>query len=227
MNTVEKVGFYSALVAALATAGFTVAQVLQSLGLTASPWDAALIYGFSLGIAPAFLLAMLALHYSVPAEKQFWSHAAVLFAGLYTGFVGVMYTVQLATVIPYHVVNPVLAVAPHSFFWTLDALGYLCMGLAALLAVPVFANAGVQRRAKWFFLLHGLMTPVVAFVYFYPAFSTSLLYLAAPWCVTAIGSMLTLALFFRSARQQGAAAAGPYAAESREAHYYARIDVSR
>jgi hypothetical protein len=47
------------------------------------------------------------------------------------------YTVQLATVIPatmQHKLDEVrvLEQTPHSLFWDLDALGYICMGLATL-----------------------------------------------------------------------------------------------
>jgi len=38
---------------------------------------------------------------------------------------------------------------------------------------------------------------VVAFVYLYPQFSNGLLMLASPWSVTACGSLLLLAAYFR------------------------------
>lgn len=42
------------------------------------------------------------------------------------------------------------------------------------------------------------MTPIIAVVYFYRTFSTALLMLGSPWIVTAAGSMLCLALYFKS-----------------------------
>src|SRR5664279_2570809 len=155
-----KFGFYSSLIAAAASIGFTVSQVLQLLGLVTYPLDAILIYSFSLCIAPPFVLAMLVLFYSVPAQKKFWAHAALLFSLLYAVFVILMYVVQLAAVIPYDISDPVLTVTPHSFFWTIDALGYINMGLAALFAVPVFEKQGNQKWLRLFFLLHGLITSV-------------------------------------------------------------------
>jgi len=59
---VYRVGFWSALVAFVATSGFSVAQILQIMGLVSYPWDEILIYGFSLFIAAPFMLALLALH---------------------------------------------------------------------------------------------------------------------------------------------------------------------
>ncbi len=196
-KTLYRVGFWSALVAFVAASGFSIAQILQIIGLVRYPWDEILIYGFSLFIATPFMLALLALHYVTPDEKRFWSHAAVLFAVMYATYVTLNYVVQLAAVIPYDAPNPVLVQTPHSLFWTVDALGYVALGLATLFAVPVFAKQGLQKWLRWFFLANGLITPLIAFVYFYPDFSTTLLLLGLPWIVTATGSMLLLALFFR------------------------------
>jgi hypothetical protein len=196
-KTMYKVGFWSALVAFVATFGFSAAQILQIIGLVGHPWDEILIYGFSLFIATPFMLALLALHYVTPEEKRFWSHAAVLFALMYATYVSLNYVVQLTAVIPYAAPNPVLIQTPHSLFWTIDALGYIALSFATLFAIPVFAKHGLQRWLRWFFLANGLIIPVFTFVYFYPHFSTTLLLLGLPWIVTATGSMLLLMLFFR------------------------------
>lgn len=195
-KTMYKVGFRSAFVAFVASAGFSIAQILQIIGLISYPWDEILIYGFSLFIAAPFMLALLALHYVTPDEKKFWSHAAVLFAVMYVTYVSLNYIVQLTAVIPYDDPNPVLVQTPHSIFWTVDALGYIALGLATLFAVPVFAKQGLQKWVRWFFLANGLVTPLISFVYFYPDFSTTLLLLGLPWIFTATGSTLLLALFF-------------------------------
>src|SRR4051794_16428496 len=99
-RTIYKVGFWSALAAFTTTVAFTVAQMLQLLGVLTFPYDQILIFGFSLFIVIPFLLAMLALHYVAPADKKFWSHAALLFTVMYVIFVTANYVVQLATVIP-------------------------------------------------------------------------------------------------------------------------------
>jgi hypothetical protein len=52
----------------------------------------------------------------------------------------------------------------------------------------------------WFLLANALMTPVIATIYFYPTFSITLLLFGLPWAITAPGSMLLLALFFRKQR---------------------------
>jgi hypothetical protein len=192
-----KIGFWFALVAFIATLGFSVAQISQLFGFPSYPWDAIFIYGFSLCIAMPFMLAFLALHYVTPEERRYWSHAAVLFSLMYALFVSFNYVVQLTAVIPYADANPVLIQTPHSLFWTVDALGYIALGLATLFAVPLFSNQGVQKWVKWFFLANFLITPLICIVYFYPVFSMTLLLLGLPWIVTVLGSTLTLTLFFK------------------------------
>jgi hypothetical protein len=201
-KSLYKAGFWSALVAFVGAFGYSVAQILQLVSLVRYPVDAILIYGFSLCIATPFILAMLALHYLTPREKRFWSHAALLFAVMYALYVNLNYVVQLATVIPKSLQGAldeirVLDQTPHSLFWDVDALGYIFMGLATLFAVPVFAKTGLQKWLRWFFLANGLITPVIALVYFYPSFSTALLLLGSPWIVTAPGSILLLTIMFK------------------------------
>jgi hypothetical protein len=196
--TIPRAGFLSASVAFLAALGFVVAQILQVLGLLGPPLDEILIYGFSLFIATPFMLALLALHYLTPEPKRFWSHAAVIFAAIYVAYVSLNYVVQLSAVMPFEVPNPTLAQTPHSLFWTIDALGYIALGLATSFAAPIFAKTGLENWVRWFFIANGAITPIIAIVYFYPRFSTALLLLGSPWIVSAPGSILLLALYFRS-----------------------------
>ena len=196
---IYKVGFWSALVAFVAAVGFSVALILQVVGVLVFPWDGILIFGFSLCIATPFMLAILALHYTVPNEKKIWSHAALLFAVIYTVYVTLNYVVQLATVIPMTATADeirILNQTPHSLLRDADGLGYIFMSLATLFAVPVFAQQGLERWVKWFFLANGLIIPLVAADYFYPNYSLAVLLLGFPWGITLPGSMLLLALFF-------------------------------
>jgi hypothetical protein len=195
-----------ALVAFIGALGFSIVQILQVVTVLRFPWDAILIYGFSLCIATPFMIAMLALHYVTPQEKKFWSHAALLLAVIYAVYVNLNYVVQLATVIPMSIRGSlegirVLDQTPHSLFWDVDALGYIFMGLATLFAVPVFVKTGLGKWVRSFFLANGLAVPVIAFVYFYPTFSTGLLLLGSIWIITALGSILLLMLFFGRASE--------------------------
>jgi hypothetical protein len=212
---VARIGFLTALVAFIALIAYLAATGLQILGILVYPWDAILIFGFSLLIATPFTLAMLALNHLIPSEKKFWTNGALIFAVMYNAFVTINYTVQLTATIPYS--NAALAQTPHSPFWTLDALGYIFMGLATLFASPAFEMQGLQKWTKISFLANALVTPLIATVYFYPTssaawnlgskglsppFSTGssslMLSLGLPWIITAPASMLFLALFLRS-----------------------------
>jgi hypothetical protein len=201
-KTIYKVGFRAGIIAFAATLAFFIAQILQILKVFNYPWDEISIYGFSLCITIPFLLEMLALHYTVPPEKKFWSHAALIFTSLYVVFVTANYVVQLATVIPMTLKGNaeeigILIQTPHSLFWDFDALGYIFMGLATLFAVPVFEKTGFQKWVRLVFLIHGLITPLIAFVYFYPVFSDKLLLIGLPWGITAPAAMLVLAIMFK------------------------------
>src|SRR6266498_3502778 len=128
---------------------YVVVQLLQVAGTLTFPLDEILIYGTSLCIVIPFVLEMLVLHYITPDEKKFWSHAAVILSVLYAVFVTANYVVQLATVIPAKLRHASDAIAveqtPHSLFWGFDALGYIFMGLAMFVALPVFEKRGFQK----------------------------------------------------------------------------------
>ena len=201
-NSISKIGFWSGLIAFISTVAFNIVQMLQLFGTLTYPLDQILIFGFSLCIVIPFMLAMLALHHIASPEKKFWSHAALIFTLMYVIFVTANYVVQLATVIPMTLKGAsdeirILNQTPHSLFWDFDAIGYICMGLATLFAVPVFEKQGFQKWVRYCFLVHALVTPLIAFVYFYPNFSEKLLLIGIPWGITAPLSMLLLALMFR------------------------------
>lgn len=195
------IGFYAAVVSFAAAISYSIIQLLQVLQLILPPWDTILIYSFSLCIAPPFLVAMLALHYTILPERKIFTQGALLFAAIYTAFAYFVYTIQLAVALPLSLSGKavgmqVIVLTEHSFFWALDALAYINMGIATFFAAFALGKNTTEKWLKWFFLLNGLLTPVIAFVYFYPHFSTSLLMLASPWMITCPGSLLLLALYF-------------------------------
>lgn len=199
---ISKVGFWAGILAFASTVSFVIVQVLQVLGVLHFPLDEILIYGTSLCIVIPFITEILALHYITSDEKKFWSHAALIFSILYSVFVTANYVVQLATVVPMKLNGAaeeisILEQTPHSMFWDFDALGYIFMGLAMFVAIPVFKKQGFQKWVRISFLANALVTPLITFVYFYPAFSNKLLLLGFPWGITAPLAMLMLALLFK------------------------------
>jgi hypothetical protein len=201
-STIYKAGYWAGLIAFIATLSFVIVQTLQLMRLLTYPWDEISIYGTSLCIVVPFVLEMLALHYVVPEDKKYWSHAALIFTVLYAAFVTANYIVQLTTVIPMTLKGAdagiqILKQTPHSLFWDFDAIGYIFMGLATLIAIPIFKKEGFQKWVRYAFIAHTLVTPLIVFVYFYPTFSERLLLIGVPWGITAPIFMLMLALMFK------------------------------
>ena len=200
--TISRVGYWSGLAAFAATVAYDLVQILQVAGGLRFPADEILIYGTSLCIVVPFILLMLALHYLTPPDRQFWTHAALIFTIIYAVFVSANYVVQLATVVPAKLGGAadavrVLEQTPHSLFWDYDAMGYIAMGLACLFAVPAVGNAGFERWVRRSLIANVLVTPLISIVYFSPTFSSRLLFLGFPWAITAPLFMLMLALMLR------------------------------
>lgn len=190
-------GMWAALAACAASAGYGVVQTMQVLGITKPPLDAILIFGVSICIATPFVIAMVSLHYVVLAEKRVWTHAGLVFAGMYATLVSLVYLTELFVTIPAQLqgdADKVLFVTlnPHSFFWAVDALGYVFMSFATLLAAGAFAWRGLQGWLKLFLVAHGLQAPIIVMILYRP----DLLLIGSPWIVTAPVSMLLLAIFF-------------------------------
>jgi hypothetical protein len=199
---INKIGFWSGVLAFSATLAYCVVQILQLCGLLSYPTDERLIYGTSLCIVIPFILEILALHYITPSHKKFWSHGALIFATLYAVFVTANYVVQLATVIPMTLKGSldeirILQQTPHSLFWNFDALGYIFMGLVSLMAAFAIERTGFSKWVRFAFIANALVTPLITVVYFYPTYSYDLLILGFPWALTAPLSMLMLAINFR------------------------------
>lgn len=181
---------------------YVAVQLLQIAGVLRFPLDEILIYGTSLCIVVPFVLEMLSLHYLTPKDKQFWTHASLIFTIIYAVFVTANYVVQLATVIPSKIIGAlevvsILEQTPHSLFWNFDAVGYISMGIAALFAVPALSTTGFERWVRMSLIAHTLVTPLITIVYFYPTYSQKLLLLGFPWAITAPLFMGLLAIMLR------------------------------
>lgn len=211
MNTqISKIGYWSGLAAFAAAVAFAIVQILQVAGVLHFPADETLIYATSLCIVVPFTLEMLAFHHLTPPDRRFWTHAALIFTLIYAVFVIANYVVQLATVIPAKLAGAtdgisVLEQTPHSMFWDYDAVGYIAMGVACLAATPAVERSGFERWVRRSLWANVLVTPLIAVVYFYPRFSTALLFLGFPWAITAPLFMLMVALMLRRRGQLSAA----------------------
>ena len=190
------------MLAFISTVAYCAVQILQVCRVIRYPIDEILIYGTSLCIVIPFVIEMLSFHYIASKDKRFWTHAALIFTTFYAVFVSANYVVQLATVIPMKLRGAtseirLLEQTPHSLFWDFDAMGYIFMGIAMLFAIPAFNKQGFQNYVRISFLANGLVTPLIALVYFYPNYSEQLLILGYPWALTAPLAMLMLAIMLR------------------------------
>jgi len=202
MKSISSIGFWSGILAFISTIAYCAVQILQVCRMISFPADEILIYATSLCIVIPFVIEMLSFHYITSSDKRFWTHAALIFTTFYAVFVSANYVVQLATVIPMKLRGAaseirILEQTPHSMFWDFDAMGYIFMGIAMLFALPAFNKLGFQKYVRISFLANGLVTPLIAFVYFYPNYSEQLLILGYPWAITAPLAMLMLAIMLR------------------------------
>lgn len=198
--TIFRTGYISSTAACIATLGYGIVQIGQVAGWLIFPLDEILIYSFSLCISIPFLVSLAMMHYTVPQEAKPWTLTALAFGTCYVVYAITVYTIQLGIVLPgLHSTSssPLLTITPHSLFWTLDGLAYFCMGIAALFLAQAFRGRPGMRSLRIFLLAHGLLTPVIAFVYFFPTFSTRLLFLGSPWLITACGSLFLMARYFK------------------------------
>ena len=205
MSQLGRIGFRAGLAACAATIAYDVAQVLQVLGVLHYPLDEILIFGASLCIVVPFVLEMLALHYSTPIERRFWTHAGLIFTTMYAVFATANYVIQLTTVIPAKLRGMadtvrVLEQTPHSLLWNFDAIAYMAMGLTALLIIPALRRSGFERWARLACMAHVVATVLAGIVYFYPTYSNRLLMLGFPWGITAPCFMLLVGIRLRAER---------------------------
>ncbi len=194
-----RIGFWSSSAAFVMAVGYSVVQILQLLGLLAFPWDEILIFGFSIGIPVPFVLAMIALHHTVPAGRRIWTHCAVVFAAMYAVLVTIVYPTQLAVVVPAKLAGNAaavqgLTVSAGTFMWVIDGAGYILMGLATLFAAGAFTAKPEHKWLRRFLIANGLIDPLILAIYVFPW----LLPAGGLWIITAPGSMWLLAKYFRS-----------------------------
>lgn len=205
---VLRLGYYSAMIACIAAAGYGAAQLLQVAGALTFPVDAFLIYGFSICISVPYVTAVIAVHHTTSTERNIWSHIAIAFAIMYATYVNLNYVVQLATVVPRSLTGTldevkVLDQTPHSLFWDVDGLGYICMGISTFFLAFAFPAGESRQWLRRFLIANGLVVPLISTVYFYPRFSIALLLMGSPWIITTCGSLLLLAISFRKELMNG------------------------
>jgi hypothetical protein len=202
MDSVARLGYWSAVGTFVTAAGYGIVQIGQIVGALVFPWDELTIFGFSLLIPIPFVLSMIALHHTVREDRRVFTQAAVALAVMYATLVTIVYPSQLAVVVPAKLAGAAanvdgLQVSQGTFMWVVDGAGYVSMGLATLFAGLALGGDPSSRWLRRFLFANGLLDPVIIAIYAFP----SLLLVGSLWLVTLPGSMLLLAAYFR--RTQG------------------------
>jgi hypothetical protein len=166
-KAVGRVGFWSAVVAAVSTVGYSIAQPLTSPtvewhGMT--PYAASfnpssqLFFYFTTVLAVAFVVLMTSIHYAMPESRRLWTHLGLIFSVIYATIVSMNYVLQLVGVGPSISSGDTEGVAffvptnPHGFFLSSELLGYVFMILALLFAAPAFYGSALELWIRWMFV---------------------------------------------------------------------------
>lgn len=219
---VQRLGFWSAIAAAVFSIGFGVGTVLSLVAFPPVPWTDITAFAVSYNptamaltvvpsilLAPAFLALVVAIHSAVPAEKRPLTLLALGFATLYVATVSINYFLQLTAVRHDLTAGSTEAMAlfamgnPQSVFWALEMLGYFWQGAAALLIAAYFAGAGLERWTRWMLIAvfaSGALGVVVAVRGI--SFSDPVLVIGAGvWQLAFPAAMILCAFHFRRLRQ--------------------------
>ena len=197
--SINKIGFWSAVLSVFFGLCYSVPQILSALKIIPHPQDLFWLFLPSLFLAPAFLIAMICLNFSVVSGLKIWTAIGRDFAVIYCTLVTLVYFSQLTVVLPQEYKGALdekylLLFEPKTFLTAVDCLGYFFMSLSTFFAAFAF------RKNKWLYyglLWNGALMPVLVLAFFYPVFY----YAGAVWMITFPLAMINAAKFFKSDSQ--------------------------
>ncbi|HOW86437.1 MAG TPA: hypothetical protein P5119_11280 [Candidatus Aminicenantes bacterium] len=204
----RRLGYWSAVLAAVFSLAYVVGQLAEWLGLLGSkggPENPSTAKGLILLLTPSLLLAfafvvtMVCVHRYAPESKKAWSQVAVAFATAYAALIGIVYFTQLTIVVPHLLRGDVAGIEfllfkPFdSFLYAVDILGYSFMSLSTLFSAAAFSGGRLERTTRFFLVANGLLVPFLAF----QMYIHSLIWIASLWAVTFPAAMICLALVFK------------------------------
>lgn len=122
----EKLGFYSAILAALTTSIFAISMLFK---------NDLLAFGISIGISWSYLALTCAFSASTRPERKTFSYAGIAFASVYAAYINLVYDTQLTTVNQQAAsvdILQILKYEPGSWTCNVDLLGYAMMAISTL-----------------------------------------------------------------------------------------------
>ena len=208
-KSVYKLGFWSAVLAAVFSVAYDIGQIVEWLGLMGSgggPENDSTWYGLVVLLVPSlflgisFVVMLGSIHRQAPADRRIWSQTGLMFAIMYGTLICMNYFVQLTLVAPAiyrgdisDSIRPFLFNVFNSFTYSVDLLGYSFMSLSTLFAAFVFIGPGLEKKVRWFLIANGLIMPFIALQTFYHP----LIWGASLWAITLPGATISLAVLFR------------------------------
>jgi len=218
--TIHKIGFWSAILTTLCSAGYGIA-VIALLASSLSTGSSSQAQGWSgidaflaafqpiqmlpvipsLPLVLAFTALMVSIHSYASEEKKIWSRLGLAFTLIYATMAATNYLIQLLPVWRSITNGETDGLAmfvlgnPHSIFWGL-AYAYIFMNLAMLFSAQVFTGNLLEKRIRLLFILNGasvvftLASAVLDSVPFY------LLGSLVIWCPVFTAATASIALLF-------------------------------
>jgi hypothetical protein len=165
-TSLVRLGFWSAIVTAIASAAWFVSLLYQMVVAPLPPWEGMQAYLQSyrwlhlinfypwLLLALSFVVLVACIHQYAPPEKKVWSLSALAVAIVYASMASVSYNIQLSSIRKSLASGESDGLAmfvqanPHSIVAGLgNSYAYMC--LAMLLAAAVFEGGRLERAIRW------------------------------------------------------------------------------
>lgn len=199
-HPVLSIGMWASVLSAVFAMGYSIAQILAWFKLIPPAAEPFWLFLPSLFLGPAFLITMSCLHFVAPKQLRIYTFIGVVFAIVYCSFATMTYSSQLGSVLPALSRGEIdnsypFIMKPRSFLMTIDCLGYVFMSISTLFAG--FAFRPLEKRLfRWMF-----WNGMVAAVFIPGYFNTFFYYLASPWILTFLMSMIyAWKLFYNNRR---------------------------
>ena len=211
-RSINSLSFYAPLLAAILNTIFLIVAILQIIfrteaEITSPPaGDLIALMLPSILLAPAYVLTTLIVyHYASNKDNysnnMFWSQASIAFACLYAVFVSIVYFVVLTVIVPHQLAGTTAEIIyeRNSFLYAINVLGYCYMCFSTLFLAPIFSGDGLERYARIFLRVNGILAPFIALQMVIPIF----LYVAAIQGLTFPVSMVLIALIIKRSKSRG------------------------
>jgi len=170
------IGFWSSLITTLGGIIYFLVILVMILTrqFTFPPSDAIQLFGgiISLIVCPVIVMVMASLHTVTPPEKKIFSQGSLAFTVLFAISVSINRFTQLGVVRQSVALGNVeglnwfLPYADHSVMFGLEMLGWgWFLGLAMLIAAPIFSGGRLQLWLRWLMVSYGVLGLISAVSY--------------------------------------------------------------